>query len=128
MGNETSHSIVRASSGFRVHETATGLWDFSLGLKTPNRIHAPFNQFRNIGVAVAIVLAPLTSFADPWFIDRRRQTAGTSHVVMEFGMVRRLTLQAARQVALTLLAKMEAARLKTIEEEARRSMDLEDYG
>lgn len=108
-------------------DTASGPWTPTAGVdQRPDR-KSPQGFFRPIGIGLSFALSPLTSVADPWILERRRQSQPTAYVLIESAGRRRISLREARQLALQLMADIEAARLRAAEEEARRTFDLEGF-
>jgi len=104
---------------------ATGDWTY--GTKRAGRYSSNGSKqsLQAAGIAFVLALSPLTSVADPWFAERKREATASFAVLVYPYPRRRITLADARNLALQILAAAEAERHRIVEDEALRAFPLE---
>jgi len=104
---------------------ATGDWTY--GVKRVGRTNRDrtIQPLQAAGIAFVLALSPLTSVADPWFAERKREATASFAVLVHPYPRRRITLADARKLALQILAAAEAERRSIVEDEALRAFPLE---
>ncbi|GMU34073.1 MAG: hypothetical protein AMXMBFR20_19450 [Planctomycetia bacterium] len=104
-------------------DTASGPW--SPGGATELRPARKSHQglLRPIGMSLAFALSPLTSVADPWIVERRRQSQPTAFMLIESIGRRRITRAEALRLTMEILERAERERLWSADWEAARGAD-----
>jgi hypothetical protein len=74
-------------------------------------------------MSLAFALSPLTSVADPWIVERRRQSQPTAFMLIESIGRRRITRAEALRLTMEILERAERERLWSADWEAARGAD-----
>lgn len=104
---------------------ATGFWRESYE-RYPEKTFGLSRMAKVAGLAFSVAVSAVTAMPDPWLLEGRRRDAVVTMSIYQEAIVRFISLQEARQLALQLMAEIETARLDTAKREARRALELED--
>jgi hypothetical protein len=82
------------------------------------------NVFRASGLGVIIAFSPVATGLDPWWNDRRNQVNLSQSLVFRPIVRQKISLLAARKLALDILYQAEKDRITAAEKEARRFVEI----
>lgn len=83
-----------------------------------------FNALRASGLGIIMAFSPVTTGLDPWLNDRKNQVNLSQSFVFRPIIRQKISLIAARKLALDILYQAERERINAAEAEARISMEI----
>lgn len=114
-----------ASNTFNVEQVpSSGNWTYIPVSQPTLRGGRGMNAFRASSLGLFMAFSPVATGLDPWWDDRRNQVNLSQGVVFRPIVRQRISLLAARKLALDILYQAEKDRISAAEEEARRFVEI----